>query len=67
MKYFERLAGDKDEVKESKYGIEVINGRGHRFIISFDNQDRLIIQSPYGNIFVQPQYANSIAITTNER
>lgn len=66
MKYFERIS-EKEEVKESKYGIEVVNNKGQRFIIEFDNQDRLIVNSPYGNIFIQPQYANSIAITTNER
>lgn len=67
MKYIERLADDEFEVKETKYGLEIYNDKGKRFIVEFDNQGRLIINSPYGNIFVQPQYANSIAITTNER
>lgn len=67
MKCIERLADDEFEVKETKYGLEIYNDKGKRFIVEFDNQGRLIINSPYGNIFVQPQYANSIAITTNER
>lgn len=67
MKYIERSADDEFEVKETKYGLEIYNDKGKRFIVEFDNQGRLIINSPYGNIFVQPQYANSIAITTNER
>lgn len=67
MKYIERLTYDEFEVKETKYGLEIYNDKGNRFIVQFDNQGRLIINSPYGNIFVQPQYANSIAITTNER
>lgn len=67
MKYIERLADDEFEVKETKYGLEIYNDKGKRFIVEFDNQGRLIINSPYGNIFVQPRYANSIAITTNER
>lgn len=67
MKYIERLADDEFDVRETKYGLEIYNDKGKRFIVEFDNQGRLIINSPYGNIFVQPQYANSIAITTNER
>lgn len=67
MKYIKRLADDEFEVKETKYGLEIYNDKGKRFIVEFDNQGRLIINSPYGNIFVQPLYANSIAITTNER
>lgn len=67
MKYIERFKDDEAILKESKYGLEIYNDEGKRFIVQFDNQGRLIINSPYGNIFVQPQYANSIAITTNER
>lgn len=67
MKYIERLADDEFEVKETKYGLEIYNDKGKRFVVEFDNQGRLIINYPYGNIFVQPQCANSIAITTNER
>lgn len=67
MKYIKRLADDEFEVKETKYGLEIYNDKGKRFIVEFDNQGRLIINSTYGNIFVQPLYANSIAITTNER
>lgn len=67
MKYVERFKDDEVVLKESKYGLEIYNDEGKRFIVQFDNQGRLIINSPYGNIFVQPQYANSIAITTNER
>lgn len=67
MKYIERLTDDEFAVKETKYGLEIYNDKGKRFIVEFDNQGRLIINSPCGDIFVQPQYANSIAITTNER
>lgn len=67
MKYIERLKDDEVVVKESKYGLEIYNDEGKRFIVEVDNQGRLIINSPYGNIFVQPQYVNSIAVTTDER
>lgn len=58
---------DEVVVKESKHGLEIYDDEGRRFIIEIDNQGRLTINCPFGNIFVQPQYANSIAITSDER
>lgn len=47
---------------EAKYGLEVENHNGQRYIIEFDNMGNLVVNSPKGALLVKPQCSNKISI-----
>lgn len=47
---------------ETKYGLEVKNDKGQRYIIEFDNFENLVVNCPEGSLLVKPEYSNQISI-----
>lgn len=47
---------------EAKYGLEVENDKGQRYIIEFDNFGNLVVNCPEGSLLVKPEYSNQISI-----
>lgn len=47
---------------ETKYGLEVENDKGQRYIIKFDNFGNLVVNCPKGSLLVKPEYSNQISI-----
>nr|UVX39670.1 MAG: hypothetical protein [Bacteriophage sp.] len=47
---------------ETKYGLEVENDKGQRYIIEFDNFGNLVVNRPEGSLLVKPEYGNQISI-----
>lgn len=47
---------------ETKYGLQVENDKGQRYIIEFDNFGNLVVNRPEGSLLVKPEYSNQISI-----
>lgn len=47
---------------ETKYGLEVENDKGQRYIINFDNFGNLVVNCLGGSLLVKPEYSNQISI-----
>lgn len=47
---------------ETKYGLEVENDKGQRYIIKFDNMGNLVVNRTEGALLVKPEYSNQISI-----
>lgn len=56
------LEEKKIPVFEAKYGLEVENDKGQRYIIEFDNFGNLVVNRPEGSLLVKPEYSNQISI-----
>lgn len=47
---------------EAKYGLDVYNDKGQRYIIEFDRMGNLVVSSPKGALLVKPECSNKISI-----
>lgn len=47
---------------ETKYGLDVENDKGQRYIIKFDKFGNLVVNCPEGSLLVRPECNNKISI-----
>lgn len=62
MKVSVRLKEEEIPNFETKYGLEVENDKGQRYIIEFDDFGNLVVNRPKGSLLVKPEYSNQISI-----
>lgn len=54
----------EEDKKETKYGIDIYDGKGNQYHINTNPFGELEITTHDGNILINPRYANQIIIKT---